>query len=42
VISRVADPTRRDAQGNDARSLAVAQGHDALVAVLDAALRARR
>ena len=42
MISRVAVPTRRDAQGNDARSLAVAQGHDALVAVLDAALRARR
>ena len=41
LLAAGADPRRRDSLDNDARSLAVAQGHQAIVAVLDDALRAR-
>jgi uncharacterized protein len=42
LLAAGADPRRRDALDNDARSLAAGQGNTALVAILDDALRARR
>ena len=42
LLAAGADPRRRDAMSHDARSLAAGQGNDALVALLDEAVRARR